>query len=313
MRSSRAPPRPPRPPRLVRPPSPCRRGRRRHGRGRRRPPCSRSSLTFDVPFAGRQGPAAPPYFTQGHVPHSPPRTVLLTIPFAVSGSRPSPCSGRPSRDSTSNWPAPRSRRRMPRAGPVQHGRPGSARSHPDQPQRDRRPDPARRGRPRVARRACRAGAWHVQRVVITGTSRRPGLRVGVLHRGAGRGARLRRRRLGLDAPTGLDVGLARPPGPPSRRAGPRGHDPAVRGHAALHVAPACSSPPAAPEYRPHHRPGVRGPALARRKLGTVQPILHLSIPVRDMDEACDFYVHTLGCQSARTRPASPTSGSSACR
>jgi uncharacterized protein len=34
----------------------------------------------------------------------------------------------------------------------------------------------------------------------------------------------------------------------------------------------------------------------------VQPILHLSIPVRDMQEAGDFYVHTLGCQSARTRP-----------
>jgi len=31
----------------------------------------------------------------------------------------------------------------------------------------------------------------------------------------------------------------------------------------------------------------------------VQPILHLSIPVRDIDEARDFYVHTLGCQSAR--------------
>jgi extradiol dioxygenase family protein len=33
----------------------------------------------------------------------------------------------------------------------------------------------------------------------------------------------------------------------------------------------------------------------------VQPILHLSIPVRDMEEARDFYVHTLGCQSARAR------------
>ena len=33
----------------------------------------------------------------------------------------------------------------------------------------------------------------------------------------------------------------------------------------------------------------------------MQPILHLSIPVRDMDEARDFYVRTLGCQSARTR------------
>ena len=33
----------------------------------------------------------------------------------------------------------------------------------------------------------------------------------------------------------------------------------------------------------------------------MQPILHLSIPVRDMDEAREFYVHTLGCQSARAR------------
>jgi extradiol dioxygenase family protein len=33
----------------------------------------------------------------------------------------------------------------------------------------------------------------------------------------------------------------------------------------------------------------------------VQPILHLSIPVRDIDEARDFYVHTLGCESARAR------------
>ena len=33
----------------------------------------------------------------------------------------------------------------------------------------------------------------------------------------------------------------------------------------------------------------------------MQPILHLSIPVRDMDEARDFYVHTLGCQAARRR------------
>ncbi len=33
----------------------------------------------------------------------------------------------------------------------------------------------------------------------------------------------------------------------------------------------------------------------------MQPILHLSIPVRDIDEARDFYVHALGCQSARTR------------
>jgi extradiol dioxygenase family protein len=31
------------------------------------------------------------------------------------------------------------------------------------------------------------------------------------------------------------------------------------------------------------------------------PILHLSIPVRDIDEARHFYVETLGCRSARAR------------
>jgi uncharacterized protein len=34
----------------------------------------------------------------------------------------------------------------------------------------------------------------------------------------------------------------------------------------------------------------------------VQPILHLSIPVRDLAEAREFYVETLGCQAARSRP-----------
>ena len=33
----------------------------------------------------------------------------------------------------------------------------------------------------------------------------------------------------------------------------------------------------------------------------MQPILHLSVPVRDLDEARAFYVHTLGCRSARAR------------
>jgi extradiol dioxygenase family protein len=34
----------------------------------------------------------------------------------------------------------------------------------------------------------------------------------------------------------------------------------------------------------------------------MQPILHLSIPVRDLSEAQAFYVEKLGCQAARTRP-----------
>ncbi len=34
----------------------------------------------------------------------------------------------------------------------------------------------------------------------------------------------------------------------------------------------------------------------------MQPILHLSIPVRDLEEARRFYVHTLGCEAARARP-----------
>ncbi len=33
----------------------------------------------------------------------------------------------------------------------------------------------------------------------------------------------------------------------------------------------------------------------------MQPILHLSIPVRDVDEAREFYVHALGCSPARAR------------
>ncbi|HEY2214317.1 MAG TPA: VOC family protein [Acidimicrobiales bacterium] len=33
----------------------------------------------------------------------------------------------------------------------------------------------------------------------------------------------------------------------------------------------------------------------------MQPILHLSIPVRDLTEASSFYVGTLGCQAARAR------------
>ena len=33
----------------------------------------------------------------------------------------------------------------------------------------------------------------------------------------------------------------------------------------------------------------------------MQPILHLSLPVRDIDEARDFYVRALGCQPARRR------------
>ena len=34
----------------------------------------------------------------------------------------------------------------------------------------------------------------------------------------------------------------------------------------------------------------------------VQPILHLSIPVRDLEEARTFYVDALGCEAARARP-----------
>jgi extradiol dioxygenase family protein len=34
----------------------------------------------------------------------------------------------------------------------------------------------------------------------------------------------------------------------------------------------------------------------------MQPILHLSLPVRDLAEAQEFYVETLGCLAARTRP-----------
>ena len=32
-----------------------------------------------------------------------------------------------------------------------------------------------------------------------------------------------------------------------------------------------------------------------------QPVLHLSLPVNDLDAARDFYEHTLGCRIGRTR------------
>ena len=78
--------------------------------------------------------------------------------------------------------------------------------------------------------------------------------------------------------------------------------------------PQCRAAAAAPDPRDNRWPcrsacsSHGGPTRRRepgcdagRRLGAVQPILHLSIPVRDMDEARDFYVHTLGCQAARTR------------
>jgi extradiol dioxygenase family protein len=43
----------------------------------------------------------------------------------------------------------------------------------------------------------------------------------------------------------------------------------------------------------------------RRANGTVtgiEPILHLSLPVRDLDEAKNFYVDVLGCRLGRTGP-----------
>ena len=45
---------------------------------------------------------------------------------------------------------------------------------------------------------------------------------------------------------------------------------------------------------------VSSPALP--KVARVQPILHLSIPVRDLEEARRFYVDTLGCRAGRARP-----------
>ena len=33
----------------------------------------------------------------------------------------------------------------------------------------------------------------------------------------------------------------------------------------------------------------------------MQPIFHLSLPVRDLDEAVNFYVEVLGCQAARAK------------
>ena len=47
-------------------------------------------------------------------------------------------------------------------------------------------------------------------------------------------------------------------------------------------------------------------------LGPGEPILHLSMPVRDLEEARRFYVDVLGCEPGRVHgPVRSTSSSSA--
>ena len=101
---------------------------------------------------------------------------------------------------------------------------------------------------------------------------------------------LRARRLGVDAAAG----------------GSRPRTPAAGGVAVASAGPARGRAAGAARAAGHGalrpRPRPAAPERGRAVVGScMQPILHLSIPVRDMDEARDFYVHTLGCQPARAR------------
>ncbi len=223
--------------------------------------------------------------------------------------RPAPCCSRS--------PSPSRARRSPCSGrriddmhfrlagaalktPDATGRPGRARrtgvgpADPDRPDLTGRPLPT--GTPAqlaTVRRALRA--WQVDQVVIAGASRDPVYASGFFTVALGARAGLR-----ATAPGCGSCNRGGPSAPPATGASLSSCRAAARGaERQAHrrcPCPAASSLGGRARAWRQRRSGAVG-----RRLGVVQPILHLSIPVRDMDEARDFYVHTLGCQAARTR------------
>ena len=161
-------------------------------------------LTFGTPLRVVRV-HTPPYLRAAGAP--PAGHVVLTVPFAVSGST-----------QAMLWQAMQGMRfrlagaalKTPDAtgAPIGSGAPGSARriltdlTVSGQALPAGTPSPAGDGPEGPALLAGRSGR-HRRR------QPRPGLRVGVLHRHAGRGARLRGPGLGVDAATGRTVGAAR--------------------------------------------------------------------------------------------------------
>ncbi len=187
-------------------------------------------LTYDMPFHVTKI-ELPPYLPNGlpdrsaehRAPHHPVRRLGRGPAHAVAGRQrlPLPAGRRRTED------AERPRRACParraRVRPLD----------PHQPHRGR-PVPADRGRRRAADRAPRPGAMARPARRRRRRQPRPQVRVGLLHRGARHGTRVRARRLGLDAPPRMDHDPAGLRGA-ARGLPRRGERPGRAGQTALHV------------------------------------------------------------------------------
>ncbi len=246
-------------------------------------------LTFDVPLTVSKV-RLPQYFTKV-TPTLPPRTVLLTIPFAVSGvAQPmlwQAVDGFDFRLAGAALKTPNAS-----GGPVQHGAPGSARDILTSLSVAGEAQPTGAAAELLTVRQA-LEQWHVQRVVIAGNSLDPIYASGFFTEAAGCSPGVRGPSLGLDAPTRLDIGPAGLRGA-ARGLPRRGERPGREGASRSSCRPASSSMPAAPPEP--------GPVAARAVIWP--PCSRCSTsPSRcaDMDEARDFYVRTLGCTVARTK------------
>ena len=161
-------------------------------------------VTFDVPFT--VVPVRIPAYLREVAPGLPAGTVLLTVPFAVSGSTP-PMLWQAADDMHFRLAGAALKTPNAAGGPVGSGAPGSARrilsnltvlggALPTG-------TPTQVATVRRALRDVGGGAGGDR-----GRQPRPGVRIGVLHRGARSRAGLRARRLGVDGATGGPDGRA---------------------------------------------------------------------------------------------------------
>ena len=163
--------------------------------------------TFDVPLTVR--PVTVPSYIRTVAPTLPEGTVLLTVPFAVSGSS-QPMLWQAVDHMQFDLAGAALKTPGPTGGPVGQGAPGSARRVLTNLSVVGEPEPS--GTPAqlaVVLHALRT--WGVDRVVVAGTSRNPVVRRRLLHHGARRGADRR------GGSGGVDPAARRRPGDPRRR------------------------------------------------------------------------------------------------
>ena len=238
--------------------------------------------TFDVPLTVR--PVTVPSYIRTVAPTLPEGTVLLTVPFAVSGSS-QPMLWQAVDHMQFDLAGAALKTPGPTGGPVDQGAPGSARRVLTNLSVVGEPEPS--GTPAQLAVVLHAlHTWGVDRVVVAGTSRNPLYAAGFFTMALG---------VAPNAEAGAEVWtLQRGVAPATPAAGASlplcwlGCGPRARRAARRRSSSASSRGPAAPERR--------------RRLAAVRPILHLSLPVRDLEEAEDYYVRVLGCQVARRRP-----------